>query len=189
MPSWRARGFGPGCVAINVSSAQLGAGRLVDDMTRVLHDTGARWQDIEVEITESVLIADADASARQLQALRERGVTVAIDDFGTGYSSLAYLARLPLDTIKIDRAFVVALDEPGTAPVVRSILALASTLGKHVVTEGVETDAQLHVLQAWGCAVFQGYLFHRPMPAADVHQALDGASASTPALGVVGRPG
>jgi len=186
---WRARGFEPGRVAINVSSAQLRAGRLVDDMTRVLHDTGARWQDIEVEITESVLIADADASARQLQALRERGVTVAIDDFGTGYSSLAYLARLPLDTIKIDRAFVVALDEPGTAPVVRSILALASTLGKHVVTEGVETDAQLHVLQAWGCAVFQGYLFHRPMPAADVQQALDGASASTPALGVVGRPG
>jgi diguanylate cyclase (GGDEF)-like protein len=170
--AWRALGLEPGRVAVNVSSEQLRSGSLVDGIARALQETGAQWSDLEVEITESLLITDSDASARQLQALRDRGVAVAIDDFGTGYSSLAYLARLPLDTIKIDRAFVVGLDEPGTASVVRSILALASTLGKRVVTEGVETDAQLRVLQTWGCDVFQGYLFHRPMPAADIRRLL-----------------
>ena len=158
------------------------AGTLVDEIGRVLQETGVGWSDLEIEITESLLIADVDGSARQLQALRERGVSVAIDDFGTGYSALAYLARLPLDTIKIDRAFVVALDEPGTAPVVRSILALASTLGKHVVTEGVETQSQLHVMQGWGCDVFQGYLFHRPMPADDIRDLLVARRAGAAAL-------
>lgn len=170
--AWRADGLDPGRLAVNVSSQQMRAGTLAEDFGRVVHDTGVRWSDLEVEITESLLITDADAGSRQLQALRDLGVSVAIDDFGTGYSSLAYLARLPLDIIKIDRAFVVALDEPGTAPVVRSILALASMLGKQVVTEGVETRAQLLRLQAWGCDVFQGYLFHRPMPAADVQALL-----------------
>ncbi len=175
--AWRALGFAPGRVAINVSSEQLRAGTLVDDIGRVLLASGAEWSDLEIEITESLLIADAETSSRQLQALRDLGVHVAIDDFGTGYSSLAYLARLPLDTIKIDRAFVVALDEPGTASVVRSILALATALGKRVVTEGVETESQLQVLQSWGCDVFQGYLFYRPMPAADVGTLLAAASA------------
>ncbi|HZX80880.1 MAG TPA: EAL domain-containing protein, partial [Lysobacter sp.] len=175
---WRAQGLAPGRVAINVSSVQLRAGTLVEDIGRVLADSGAHWSDLEVEITESLLIADVEGSAQQLQALRERGVSVAIDDFGTGYSALAYLARLPLDTIKIDRAFVVALDEPGTAPVVRSILALAATLGKHVVTEGVETESQLQVMRGWGCDVFQGYLFHRPMPAGDIRRLLEAAAAT-----------
>ncbi|MGY3266855.1 putative bifunctional diguanylate cyclase/phosphodiesterase [Lysobacter sp. HA35] len=176
---WRALGLDPGRVAINVSSEQLRAGTLVDDIAQVLRATGTQWSDLEIEITESLLITDAETSASQLQELRERGVLVAIDDFGTGYSSLAYLARLPLDTIKIDRAFVVALDEPATASVVRSILALASTLGKHVVTEGVETEAQLHVLQSWGCDVFQGYLFHRPMPADGIQRLLEASKAAT----------
>ncbi|GGZ63954.1 hypothetical protein GCM10008101_16910 [Lysobacter xinjiangensis] len=180
--AWRAQGLEPGRVAVNVSSEQLRAGTLVDEIGRVLQETGVGWSDLEIEITESLLIADVDGSARQLQALRERGVSVAIDDFGTGYSALAYLARLPLDTIKIDRAFVIALDEPGTAPVVRSILALASTLGKHVVTEGVETQSQLHVMQGWGCDVFQGYLFHRPMPADDIRDLLVARRAGAAAL-------
>ncbi|AXK72817.1 EAL domain-containing protein [Lysobacter sp. TY2-98] len=179
---WRAHGLQFGRVAINVSSEQLRAGTLVDDMGRVLDAMGAQWSDFEVEITESLLIADVETSARQLQALRELGVTVAIDDFGTGYSSLAYLARLPLDTIKIDRAFVVALEEAGTASVVKSILALATALGKRVITEGVETDAQLHVLQGWGCSVFQGYLFHRPMPAGDVQRLLESAAVAGTAV-------
>lgn len=180
--TWRAQGLEPGRVAINISSEQLRTGGLVDDIARALLDTGARWSDLEVEITESMLITDVETSSRQLQALRDRGVHVAIDDFGTGYSALAYLARLPLDTIKIDRAFVVALDEPGTAPVVRSILALAATLGKHVITEGVETESQLRLLQEWGCTVFQGHLFHRSMPADDLQRLLQ--AGRTPAVDV-----
>jgi EAL domain-containing protein (putative c-di-GMP-specific phosphodiesterase class I) len=180
--TWRAQGLEPGRVAINISSEQLRTGRLVDDIARALLDVGARWSDLEVEITESMLITDVETSSRQLQALRDRGVHVAIDDFGTGYSALAYLARLPLDTIKIDRAFVVALDEPGTAPVVRSILALAATLGKHVITEGVETESQLRLLQEWGCTVFQGHLFHRSMPADELQRLLQ--AGRTPAVDV-----
>jgi EAL domain-containing protein (putative c-di-GMP-specific phosphodiesterase class I) len=113
-------------------------------------------------------MANPEEAAGIFQALRALGVRIAIDDFGTGYSSLAYLRRLPIDVIKVDKSFVMDADKnEGDAEIIRTILALGKTLKLHVVAEGVETDAQARLLEAAGCDIFQGFLFSRPMPAAD----------------------
>ena len=146
-------------VTVNVSTVQLSRGGFGDVVRRVLDETGLPAERLALEITESALMADVEGATDELWRLRGEGVSIVADDFGTGYSSLAYLSRLPLDVLKIDRSFVSGLDSGATsAVIVRVILELARSLGITVVAEGVETSAQLDMLQALECDMAQGYL-------------------------------
>jgi EAL domain-containing protein (putative c-di-GMP-specific phosphodiesterase class I) len=120
----------------------------------------------ELELTEGVLMRDAEAGRRSLLALKEFGFALAVDDFGTGYCSLNYLKRFPLDTLKIDRSFVADISaDPDDAAIVRAIIALGHSLGLKIVAEGVTTQAQLKFLQAEGCDAIQGFLMSQAIPA------------------------
>ncbi|HRQ64318.1 MAG TPA: GGDEF domain-containing phosphodiesterase, partial [Xanthomonadaceae bacterium] len=156
-------------LAINVSAAQLRQPDFVDASLAVLREAGVHPGDITLEITESVVIDDIDAAVACLQALREKGLRLSMDDFGTGYSSLAYLKRLPLDEIKIDRAFVHdAESSRGDRALIEAIASVGEALGLDVIAEGVETEAQATLLRTAGCTGMQGYLFGRPMPLAEL---------------------
>jgi diguanylate cyclase (GGDEF)-like protein len=184
LAAWRAGGLRPPRVGVNVSGQQLGSGALVPSLSAAL----ARWQlepgCLEIEVTETALVRDSESGGRQLQAARALGVQVAIDDFGTGYSSLAYLTRLPSDTLKVDRAFVVELERGDRAAeaVVRSIIGIARDLGKAVVAEGVESMAQVRALEALGCHVIQGFVYARPLPAEAVTRLLAEGGILQPAV-------
>jgi predicted signal transduction protein with EAL and GGDEF domain len=156
-------------VSVNVSAVQLRQADFVPTVARILAETGVAPACIQLEITESVLMLDADRAAAVLKALKELGLGLALDDFGTGYSSLGYLKRFPIDTVKIDRAFVGGLGrDPEDTAIVRAVIGLAHTLGLHVVAEGVETEDNLHRLRELGCELGQGYHFARPLPADEV---------------------
>ncbi len=172
---WRAQGFKLPLIAVNVSSHQLRSGRFVEVVRQVIDASGMPPSALEIEVTETILVCDSGSGSGQLQGLRDMGVTIAIDDFGTGFSSLAYLAKLPSDTLKIDRAFIVDLagGDVATAAIVRSIIAVAGDLQKNVVAEGAESMAQVEMLAAMGCHTIQGYVYYRPMSAGDMTQALD----------------
>ena len=182
LAEWRALGLRPPRVGVNVSGHQLASTALVPTLSGAL----ARWavepECLEIEVTETALVRDSESGSRQLQAARDLGVQVAIDDFGTGYSSLAYLMRLPSDTLKIDRAFVVDLErgEQAVEAVVRSIIGIARDLGKAVVAEGVESLDQVRALDAWGCHVIQGFVYSRPLPADAVTRLLAGGGIVQP---------
>ena len=165
-------------VAVNVSAAQFDAQDFLPQVRRALAQTGLAPQRLELELTESVLVQDPERVVLRLQALREEGVSVALDDFGTGYSSLAYLQRLPLSTLKIDRAFVAALDaQPpsrNAEAIVLAIVQLGRAIGAQTVAEGIETPSQLETLKRLGCCVGQGYILSRPLSLAQLleHRAL-----------------
>ena len=152
-------------LAVNVSVQQLRDPRFLESVAAVLVDSGANPARLQLEITESVFAEDLAITAERMYALRALGLEFALDDFGTGYSSLAYLKRLPLSTLKIDRAFVKDVEaDPHGAPIVEAIVALARKLGLSTVAEGVETEAQRGFLRECGCDALQGYLLARPMP-------------------------
>ncbi len=156
---WQRRGM-PMPIAINVSALQFQQPQFVDRVAAVLAAAGLRPQCLELELTESILVRDADEALQRLQALARIGVRLSIDDFGTGYSSLAYLKRFPIDKLKIDRSFVMGL--PGAdsdSAIVVAILQMASALGMKVIAEGVETEAQRQFLVNSGCHEFQGFLY------------------------------
>jgi EAL domain-containing protein (putative c-di-GMP-specific phosphodiesterase class I) len=133
----------------------------------------------ELELTEGVLMRDAEAGRRSLLALKEFGFTLAIDDFGTGYCSLNYLKRFPLDTLKIDRSFVADIsDDPDDAAIVRAIIALGHSLDLKIVAEGVETAAQLQFLQAESCDAIQGFLMSAAVPEHNFRELLQRSLAS-----------
>jgi diguanylate cyclase (GGDEF)-like protein/PAS domain S-box-containing protein len=156
-------------MSVNLSGRQFQDPRLVDQIRRILRETGLEPQALKLEITESVLMQDAERTAARMRALTDIGVRFAIDDFGTGYSSLSYLRRFPVDTLKIDRSFVEGLGADAQAlAIVRSIVALAKALNLSVTGEGVETPAQHALLRELGCDRGQGYLFARPLVAADL---------------------
>jgi EAL domain-containing protein (putative c-di-GMP-specific phosphodiesterase class I) len=139
----------------------------------LLAETGARPEQLELEITESTILADPFRVRDVLNRLNEMGLRLAIDDFGTGYSSLAYLKRLPVQTIKIDRSFVMAMDEsPSDATIVRSTIDLGRNLGLDVVAEGVETQDAWDALRGQGCTLAQGYFVSRPVPAEELEALL-----------------
>jgi len=145
------------------------------DIERLLDEIGVAPRLLEVELTESSLIADPDRTADILARLNATGVRVTIDDFGTGYSSLVLLRRLPVDAIKIDRSFVLGMDSnQEDAAIVASTVGLADSLGLDVVAEGVETAATLGLLRAMGCQQAQGYHMCRPRPAEDLGDWLTG---------------
>ena len=155
-------------MAINVSARQFHEARFVDQVLDICADAGVSPERVELEITESLVMADVGDAIEKIQRLRAQGIHFSIDDFGTGYSSLAYLKRLPVDWLKIDRSFVRDVpDDPNDAAIVDTIIAMASHLGLGVIAEGVETQAQLAFLKDKGCPAFQGFLFSRPLPAAE----------------------
>ncbi|MBS98945.1 MAG: diguanylate cyclase [Oceanospirillaceae bacterium] len=164
---WRSQGLNLP-IAINISARQL---ETQDLLTRIrnltkLHEVPI--SQIELELTESVIMEDPETVSVFLRQCREAGMRVAVDDFGTGYSSLAYLRRLPLDVLKIDRSFVLdAVDDEEDAQIVKTILALGQSLKLEVVAEGIETEAQAALLRRYGCDIAQGYLHARPMPATE----------------------
>jgi len=160
-------------ISINVSATQLDR----PDFVARVEDLAARLTpgQVELEITESTLINDADAAVTILRSLRDRGLRIALDDFGTGYSALGYLRRFPFDTLKIDRSFVKDLTRDGEAQVlVDAILAMARALGMSAVAEGVESQTEAELLRAKGCETLQGYLFSRPLEADQVAPFLAG---------------
>ena len=149
---------------VNLSPAEFEQADLVKSVARVLRETGTDPEAITLEVTETAMMSELDASVSQLRALKALGVRLAIDDFGTGHSSLSYLQRLPVDTLKIDKAFVDAVAE--NAPdrqLMEGMLALAQSLDMEAVGEGVEEDAQARALQEMGCPRAQGFHFARPL--------------------------
>ncbi|NTV75858.1 MAG: EAL domain-containing protein, partial [Holophaga sp.] len=158
-------------LAVNVSPVQLASPRLVDYVARTLRESRLSHSCLELEITESSLLKNSDPRHTPLHDLKALGVRIGLDDFGTGYSSLSYLQQLPIDTLKIDQAFVRNMhpDRPGVIssnPIVQTIVNLGNNLGLSLVAEGVETQAQKETLHGMGCHAFQGYLMGRPMEAA-----------------------
>jgi len=164
--AWRDAGYEVPRCAVNLSARQFGSESLFDDVLASIATAGLEADLLEVEITESVLMADPDRANRILQRLHALGVHISIDDFGTGYSSLAYLKRFPAQTLKIDRSFVRGLPhDRDDATITQAVIALSHSLGLQVVAEGVETNEQLDFLRRLGCDQVQGYLLDRPMPA------------------------
>jgi EAL domain-containing protein (putative c-di-GMP-specific phosphodiesterase class I) len=161
-------------MSVNLSARQFQQRRLVEEIEAILSATGVDPRQICLEITESVVMEDAEHTIGVLRRLKALGVRLAIDDFGTGYSSLGYLKRFPVDVVKIDRSFVTGIDSnPVDSAIAAAIIGLAEALGMTTVAEGVETEAQLTHLRALGCSVMQGYYFSRPLPGPAFDELID----------------
>ena len=161
---WKARGLQVGTMAVNVSALEFRDHRLLDSLQAALQESGVSPGELEVEITESVLMAETDTSLRIIARLHELGVGIAIDDFGTGYSSLSYLKRLRPTQLKIDRSFVRDADtDSDSRAIVTGVISLAKALGLNMVAEGVETEQQRQFLRDAGCHTLQGFLIARPL--------------------------
>ena len=162
------------CVAVNISSRQLADVNFIAMVRGAIHESGIRPAQLEIEVTESVLIESIEESIKKLVALKELGVKIALDDFGTGYSSLTYLRRLPVGTLKVDKSFIDdILADRVQGDLVGYIIDMAHTLNLSVVAEGVESEAQLEKLHEYDCDCIQGYVFSRPLPAAEALRLLE----------------
>ena len=157
----------PHKVAVNLSVKQFQSAGLVRSIAEILGETGCRAEWVEIEITESLLLDQKDETLQAMSELRSMGFSIAIDDFGTGYSALNYLARFPIDTLKIDRSFINSTDRRNEE-LVKAILSIARCLGQNVVAEGVETAEQAAFLVANGCGTAQGFLYSKAVPKADI---------------------
>jgi diguanylate cyclase (GGDEF)-like protein/PAS domain S-box-containing protein len=165
---WQEEGHPHLSVAVNLSARQFSQPEVVEHVKRALRETGLSARSLDLEITESHAMANAEATIHTLRELKALGVRISIDDFGIGYSSLSYLKRLPIDTLKIDQSFVRDItSDPDDAAIATAIIALAHTLKLRVVAEGVETQQQLEFLSTRQCDRMQGFLFSRPLAAAD----------------------
>ena len=159
----------PLCMGINLSAQNFATVSLLEDIDAVLAETGISGNCLNLEITENMLIQDMEKAAYLLTQLADRGIGISIDDFGMGYSSLQYLHRFPLTHLKIDRSFVQHLDSDSRDyAMVQMILGLSQQLGLSAIAEGIETPQQLHLIRAMGCQFAQGYLFSKPLPAAEI---------------------
>jgi EAL domain-containing protein (putative c-di-GMP-specific phosphodiesterase class I) len=166
---WRNSGHPALRISVNVSALQFNRPDWVDTVRRALRDTQLAPEALELEITESLLLKSVRETSANLFELRRLGVGVAIDDFGTGYSSLSYLHKLPISTLKVDQSFVREIGagpQADDAPIIRTIITLAHSLGMSVVAEGVETEEQHQLLVRLGCEGLQGFLLHAPMDVA-----------------------
>lgn len=178
---WHANGLAPPHVAVNVSGRQLRRPEFLANVCRVLEETGCRPEWLELEVTESDILHDAEPAIATLHGIRDMGLALSLDDFGTGFSSLSYLKRLPIETLKIDRSFIDGLPTDGNdKAIVEAILAMGHALGIKVLAEGVETDAQADFLKQAGCGQAQGYLFGRPTSAAALTALLEKRRCSPP---------
>jgi EAL domain-containing protein (putative c-di-GMP-specific phosphodiesterase class I) len=167
-------------VSVNLSARQLERDRIVDDVRHALTETGLDPHLLILELTETALMNNVQASLARLRRLKALGVRIAIDDFGTGYSSLAYLRQFPIDVLKIDQSFVASMVEsPESAALVHTLVQLGKVLGLETVAEGIETEAQRTLLRAEGVDIGQGYLFARPQAPGALLQLLE-ASGQRP---------
>src|SRR5829696_8558363 len=163
---WREQGFAPIQIGVNISARQFHDQDLTQTVIRILEETGWSPKYLELELTESSIMQNAEFAAGMLTRLKNMGINISIDDFGTGFSSLGSLKRLPIDALKIDQSFVrEATTDPDDAALVMAIITLAHNLRLRVVAEGVETEDQLRFLQLLRCDEIQGYFFSRPLPA------------------------
>ncbi|WP_341525944.1 EAL domain-containing protein [Nostoc sp. UHCC 0302] len=171
--AWQVAGLAPIRMSVNLSDRQFEQRNLVELVSQILNETGLKASYLELEVTESFLMADIQQSVKTLQQLRELGILLALDDFGTGYSSLNYLNRFPVNMLKIDRSFIQdIISNPDSAAVTDAIIALAKSLKLEITAEGVETQEQLDYLQRRGCDEGQGFYFSRPAPADTITQML-----------------
>jgi EAL domain-containing protein (putative c-di-GMP-specific phosphodiesterase class I) len=164
--AWQYAGLSDIRVAVNLSAKQFKQKQFLETVSRILEQTGLPPSSLELEMTETLLMGDEEATRSMLAELKALGLGVAMDDFGTGYSSLAYLKNFPVDSLKIDRTFIqdIGKDSDDRA-IFSAIVALGRALKLQVIAEGVETVDQMNLLQAHGCHVFQGFLYARPMAA------------------------
>jgi diguanylate cyclase (GGDEF)-like protein/PAS domain S-box-containing protein len=171
--AWQSEGLKACPVAVNLSARQFNQNGLDASIDRILKETRIDPNLLEFELTESILMSDSEDAVRVLDNMKKCGIRLSVDDFGTGYSSLAYLRRFPLDSLKIDRAFIRHITtDSGEATIAKAIISLAHNLKLRVVAEGVETQAQLNFLREHDCDEMQGYLFARPMSADDCARAM-----------------
>ena len=176
--AWQAQGFDIQ-VAVNIAAQQVERGQLVEEVGQLLEELDLPARLLQLELTESTLMEDAEAATLEMQSLRARGVSLAIDDFGTGYSSLSYLQHFPLDVLKIDRSFLMSDNASATeGTLTRAIIALGHGLGMEVVAEGVEEQDQLAALRTLGCDYAQGYVISRPLDAEQMTQLLHQPAAT-----------
>jgi diguanylate cyclase (GGDEF)-like protein/PAS domain S-box-containing protein len=176
---WKQQNIAGIHMAVNMSARLFENSRVHEMVERILEETGLPGEYVELELTESTVMRDVDRFVTELHKLRSLGVSIAIDDFGTGYSSLAYLQRLPIDTLKVDKSFVRELSlRPSHVSIAAAIVSLARSLGLKVVAEGVETEAQYKHLVSLGCTEFQGYLFSRPEQATELERGFLARAAS-----------
>ncbi|OEJ67608.1 EAL domain-containing protein [Magnetovibrio blakemorei] len=165
---WMDRGLDNVSVSVNLSVRQFRQGNLAQRVQEVLEETGLPSEMLDLELTESMLVENAEETVRVLEELKALGVSLSIDDFGTGYSSLSYLTKFPLDSLKVDRSFVTGLpDNPDAVTMAKAIINMAQNLGLKIIAEGVETERQSTFLHALGSDIGQGYLFSRPIPFED----------------------
>jgi len=171
--AWQDAGFDKLKLAVNLSARQFGAPDLIENLARVLSETGLEPKYLEIELTESLFMSDITPAVDLLHRMKALGVNLSIDDFGTGYSSLSYLSRFPIDVLKIDRSFVADITrDANDEAIVTSIIALAHNLKLAVIAEGVETAEQLDYLRRHGCDEMQGYYFSKPLAAHEFEQLL-----------------
>jgi EAL domain-containing protein (putative c-di-GMP-specific phosphodiesterase class I) len=164
--AWQDAGCAPIPVAVNLSPRQFRQANLLETITQALTDTGLNPNFLELEITESTIMHQAEKTIGILKKLHAMGVRLSVDDFGTGYSSLNYLKRFPVHKLKIDQSFVRDINlDPDDAAIVTAVIAMASGLNVLTIAEGVETEGQLAFLEALKCGEYQGYYFAKPMPA------------------------
>jgi len=183
---WQNQGVRLVDISINLSGNLLSDGQVIPLFERLARQNGRTWQGIEIEITETAAVSNFEQTITVLGRLKELGFSIALDDFGTGYSSLAYLRKLPIDRIKIDRSFLRDITgDDNQRTIYQSIVTLAHQVGLEVVAEGVETAEQLLMLKTIGCDLAQGYYLSRPLPAADIRLLLEKATGqgSCPFLG------
>jgi diguanylate cyclase (GGDEF)-like protein len=185
--AWQKAGFGKLLMAVNLSARQFNQKNLLKSITDILEETGMDAEQLELELTESMIMDDAEGAEQVLHSIKSLGIHLSIDDFGTGYSSLSYLKNLPVNTLKIDKSFtddiILHSDE---APIVASIISLAKNLKLNVVAEGVENYEQVRYLSAHGCNEIQGYYFSKPDTAETIETLLkEGKKLESPHLKLV----
>jgi EAL domain-containing protein (putative c-di-GMP-specific phosphodiesterase class I) len=177
---WQDAGLPFKRMSVNVSATEFRHEDFVESVRTILSDTGLAARYLDLELTEGVLMDDAESTASVLQELKTMGVQLAVDDFGTGYSSLSYLRRFPIDELKIDQSFVREIsNEPNDSAIVSAIIDMGKNLKQRVIAEGIETKDQLTFLQTRHCAEGQGYLFSRPLAAAQLASLLQTGIAET----------
>lgn len=172
---WQLKGYPPVKVAVNTSARQFEQKDFVEMVKKVLNDTGLEPRYLEIEITESSAMQDFHNTNTILKELKSLGVNISIDDFGTGYASLSYLTNLSLNTLKIDRSFIINLDcdsDKSSETLVKTIISLAKNLNLNTLAEGVETETQFNFLSQLGCDYIQGYLFYKPLPVHEMEKLL-----------------
>lgn len=170
---WKARGRDDLSVSVNLSGYKLNSQNIVNYLEATLISVGVDSKNIEIEITENILLKESKETISTFNAIKALGFKIAMDDFGTGYSSLSYLTSFPVDTLKIDRSFVMnAMSEQNNQVIIKAIIAMGHSLGKKIVAEGIETEDQYHFLKECGCDEGQGFFFHHPVPADEFEKLL-----------------